>query len=220
MSLFPIPGLVTASVAEIALTDHKKQDGAGDPITFSSAAIGTAAADRLVACCLGVNNSRTLSSATIGGQTATLAGTQYTCAGGQTNVCFFALVTSGTTADIVCDMSGATGTVTIGVWRVVSANPAFNDVCGDKDSDPLTDTLTIPQNGVAFGQGYGNAGSYPSYAWTNLTEDYDDAHSDANWSHGGASQAYDTLQTDLLITCNQSEGTTDMSFSAASFAPA
>jgi hypothetical protein len=161
---------VTTVFSYVAQTAH----------TYATQAIGTAAADRLVF--VGVASqivSPTISTLTIGGITATQVPGSMVNLGavqGQTEW-WWALVPSGTTADIIVTYSAnQSGSTRIFVYSVVGADTTtpYSDVktvVGSAASQSLS--LTIPASGGGMGIASSTSRGAASYTWSNLTEDTD-----------------------------------------------
>lgn len=204
----------------ISYTDHAISTVDSNVITFSTRAIGTAAANRLVV--VGVTGFngvalRSVLSLTVAGVSATIVkatpGTN-----GAAEV-WIAAVPTGATGDIVVTWSGGVQRTGIGVWAIYGASATAYDT-GNSTADPLTDTINIDNGGVLiaceFSQG---SGGTVTTTWTNITENYDESI-EGNTSQSGASDAFATAQTGRTITATFSAGTVDQALAMASFRPA
>ena len=222
MSLFPIVApMEDSGVAEVSLTANAIDATSATVYTFSTQALGVAAADRIIVVgAFSTNVARTISTITVGGVSATLTVAQSN-GGGEQSELWQAAVPTGTTGDIVVTWSGGVVGMGIGVWRIVSAASAAHDTGGDANSNPATDTLDIPASGVAIGF-VGAASTGGTVTWTGLTERYDALGVEAAGSgtHSGSSDAFDTLQTGLAISATLSNKIRNPPMAIASWGPA
>ncbi|MCG8544340.1 MAG: hypothetical protein MJE12_09050 [Alphaproteobacteria bacterium] len=172
--------------------------------TFSAQSFGVAQADRRIA--VGIVGravaSRTISSVTIGGVSATevVFGEN---APGLANyaVIYIADVPTGVDGDVVITWSAALARCAISVYRIVGAGSATaHDTGSDTVGDPNV-TLTIPDNGCAIG--IGQVGGATSAVWTGLTENIDTGYGSSTYS--SASDNF-VAGTDQAITCNFGAG--------------
>lgn len=198
--LFSPPMLLSskAPMAASFVTNGMTPSGS-NPYTFSGVSIGDAAGDRLVVVAIGWGTSGTVtvSSATIGGVSASIAA-QTT----GTNVgiaLIYAVVPSGTTADIVVTMSTSGSRLYYGVWRVtgqLSTTPYDTDAPAGGGSASRSVTIDIPAGGFVFAA---SQGSDPGgVTWTNATERWD--YSDFNDKNNGADTTSATLVTNQNIS--------------------
>lgn len=125
--------------------------------TFSTQAIGTAAADRVVVVGISASNAsgaRTVSSVTIGGITATAAVTylEQTVGASRAGTGLYAVVVpTGTTADVVITFSGSELRCGLDVWAIYGASSA-TAVESDQDDNATTNqavSLTLEAIGDA-----------------------------------------------------------------------
>ena len=170
--------------------------GVADPHTFAGEAIGTAAPDRYVA--VGVRtNVGTISSVTIGGNAATKV-LNLADAEGEAAI-FMLLVTSGTTADIVVDLS-TSATCSIGVWTVnglVSTTPTDSFT---STSDPGSGVIDVTAGGFVIGIAY-DAVNAPNITWSEVTERYEHAPGGVRCM-SGADKSYAAAQTNLAVSAD------------------
>lgn len=167
--------------------------------TFTSAAIGTASADRYVL--IGVagrgslGSARTISSATIGGNTATL---QANSSFGDLYVGWIGLtVTTGTTATVVVNFSGAMNNAIIHVYTITGlASTTPTDTAFASGVDPTTSTIDSLADGIIFAHA-GVDGSTSGTTWTGISEDYD-AIADSQLNSAAHSQ-FAAAQTNLTV---------------------
>jgi len=151
--------------------------------SLSNYAIGVATIDRIILIAVhwregGVH--RSLSSASIGGIGATIA-LQEGHSGGSTGfgVAFiYAVVPTGTTADISLSFTGSVTLEAIGGWRIVgSENATPTDTGSDENSGfafPLSAFVTVEEGGIVVGA-YSSSTNARNDApvWTNAQEAYD-----------------------------------------------
>lgn len=187
--------------------------------TFSSENLGAAAGDRHIIVAIESRASsagRTLSSVTIGGESATIA-VQGTNSGGATS-CVAALaiaaVPTGTSGDVVVTFSGGMLRCAIQVYRVTSLTSATatdTDKYEADAGDPSVN-LDVPAGGFAIGCGTGSsAGS----TWTGLTENHDaQIGAEASWATS-ASDTFVSAQTGLTITIGMATKTDQVGVFAA-----
>jgi len=208
MSLFPIFAPHSPD-ATVVYTDYSVDATNSTSYTFSSSAIGTASSNRKIV--VGPVSNRapgtTATAVTVGGISATSVIGQTSNNGEQRAELWEAEVPTGTTADIVVTWAATADSCGIGVWAVYDAAASASDTASD-DGVPtlLEENLTIPAGGVAISVAC--SGSSATYTWTNLTEKYD-ATVEGTVTFSGASDAFSTLQTSLLITATRSAGTTN-----------
>lgn len=142
--------------------------------TFTDHAIGAAASDRLVVVVvhLSAAASRTLSSLTIGGNSATINGTTNVGSGsGVLTAIAYLQVTSGTTATIVVTASGGCLGCQIDVYSLTnlsSQTPQDADLAA-VGSGPRSLTSTTTANGVVIAGA--TSTTTHDFSWTGPTED-------------------------------------------------
>jgi len=146
----------------------------GSSYTFSSVDIGAADSYRTVAVTVSWNAgnfNRLLSSATIGGVSATLLQTS-AAAGWERSAIIYASVPSGTTANIALNFNGTIAYgIAIGVFRLINVTTVTSPVYNAHNNTTTTYTTNISVNAgdyviSALGVGNGVAN------WTNTTERY------------------------------------------------
>lgn len=151
--------------------------------TFSSVSIGDAASDRLVVVCVGAirgnsTGGRRVASATIGGVSATIA-TDTNPFGNSVSAIIYAEVPTGTTATVVINFEGNSGsdvvgsTGTIGVYAIYNAKSITpvdnNNVRGTKTPSI---TLDSESGGGAIFWCVGGFSNTDIYWSANVTEDF------------------------------------------------
>lgn len=186
--------------------------------TFSSAALGTAAANRkvVVAACSMVT-ARTVSSMTINGISASeISGTYAATASTVNNISMWqADVPTGTTGDIVVTWSGAQNRCGIGVWAVYGAAATAHATATDTTS-PWSQSVAVPAGGILIAAVSGVTATARSWDSPQV-EDYDD-FIEADYQSGAhyASAAGETVS--VVMTPNS--GTPQHAMAACSFGPA
>ena len=200
MSLFPVFAPVASAPATVSYTDNPVSTADLTTYTFSSAALGTAAADRIIVVSVTTKASggaaRTVSSLTIGGVSGTEIAALTT--GGVNIAMWYAAVPTGTTGDIVVTWSGACQECGCGVWAVYGAasSPTDFDSAYNGDATTVANTITIPAGGVGI-MGMRSSG-VSTHTIDNVTENYDAQAGD--FPQAGGSDAFAELQTELVIT--------------------
>lgn len=150
--------------------------------TFSSANIGTASSDRLVvvAIHLASSGSRTISSVTIGGNSATVnTTTNVGSVNGITTVFAYLNVTTGTTANIVVTASGICLACAIDVYTLTelsSFTPTDSDLASVGANPSVTSTAVV--NGYVIASVTSVSGD--ALSWTGPTSDSDTTFSAFN----------------------------------------
>jgi hypothetical protein len=192
--------------------------------TFSSQAIGTAAADRKVVV---VTDTAGGSAGTDGVSTLTIGGTSATqiitvTAADHTTSEIWSLndVSSGTTADIIVTWKSQRNRCGIGVWAVYGAADTASDtvsIGNDPEADISTTALAIPANGVAIAGHVINSGVLRTVVWGGLTERYDESMGER--SDSGASKEVSTAEPAPTITVTLSGSANRNAFTAVAFAP-
>lgn len=146
--------------------------------TFTSHAIGTATADRVVLVAVGVRSATagvSISSMTIGGVSATELAEAST--GSNVSVAVYGLlVTSGTTATIVVTPSASCQRCQIAVYEMTGTGGSTTTSATATDiTSPTSTTITIPVNGAAVAGAFGQSASAVGTAtWAGLTKDADE----------------------------------------------
>lgn len=160
------PSYVTSTTANTSTSSQ----------SFAGISIGTAASNRYVIAAIfeskasGSWSADPISSVTIGGISATLAGTQVT---NNANVValFYANVPTGTTATFAWTLAANTIDTVLGVYRVVDLVSSTPTATASSTAIPPAASLAIPTNG--FGIGFAGVNASSSFTWTNMTENFD-----------------------------------------------
>lgn len=175
--------------------------------TFSGENLGDAAADRHIIVGISARglNTRSLSSVSIGGESATLAKVIVNSVSHSSLAALYiAAVPNGTTGDVVITFNDTMLRCGIGLWRATElASITPTNTASSVANDP-TGSLNIVAGGFAIATIYSSSGSSPAAVWTGLTEDYDRFFATANLM-SGASDTFESEQTNLTITVETSE---------------
>jgi len=220
MSLFPL--VMPAPLVPVTVTyvGDTHDAAAATAYTFSGASLGAAAGNRAVVVVsggAGAAGSETINTITVGGESATkiVAGGDGNAAGYPLGL-FYVAKPAGTTGDIVVTFSGGMSECGIAVYAVYGAAVPATDTATDEEwgAGKSVSVIDCPAEGVIIGGDY-HTGTAGSTTWVGITEDYDDTV-DAQ-KHGGASDAFSTVQTDLDV--GVTTGGSHQSMCAASWGP-
>lgn len=193
--------------------------------TFSSQDLGVAASDRYIVCTIqGQSNdggARTISSASIGGVSATISVNLVNSSGTGCGI-IIAPVPTGTTGDVVITFSGTMGDCNIALYRClgvgsVTATDTGSDSATGVPSEALSDTLNISAGGIAVGVSQNDI-SIATATWGNLTERFDEQTANTN-DMSGASAEFATTQTGLTISCTWNNDLVRSVLAMASYPP-
>lgn len=190
--------------------------------TFSSQNLGATASDRFIICAITGRSSdgsaRTLSSATIGGVTATI-NCQINNSGSMSAI-VAASVPTGTTGDVVLVFSSTMTDANIALYRATGLSSATAIDTGTSSADPGTDTLTIKSGGVLVGIATDDDGTH-TCTWTGLTENYDSATAGGRDFSGAMAENSSVpnvvISTNLSVTADWNAAASRPTFSVASF---
>lgn len=171
--------------------------------TFASSDLGVASADRrvIVGAHMYGGTSRSLSSATINGVSATILTTNTATTGNV--VLIIANVTSGTTGDIVLTWSGSCAGSAVTVWYAtgLSSDTPVATAANISSSAPTSGSLSTVDGGFAVGVAtcrYGD-GTTRTHSWTNATEQVD-AELENTGSEGASISGAHVATTGASIT--------------------
>ena len=179
-----------------AYVTHLEDTSGLATVTFTAADLGAAAGDRDIIIAVGASKAATtwsadpITSVTIGGVTAVIAGSQVltqTLTGGVAAI-YRARVPTGATGDVVIALAATTAEVAIVIWRATGLNNVTPTATTNDNTSPLTQSLTIDTGGFAVGFLINN-GSTQAASWTNLTERSDVAHGPGSYSGADTSTA-------------------------------
>jgi hypothetical protein len=211
-----LAGIAGASVRGKTVTylSLNASDVNGTSYTVSGASFGAAASDRyivIVVTTQSVSGAITVSSATIGGVSATSVTSQ--AANPAAAHMWIAAVPTGTTGDIVVNFSVSSDHHTVAVWSITgltSTTPIDTD--GNTVNPPTAVTLTSVAGGVVIGAVW--SADAVTVSWSGATEDYDSTYV-ADRQVSGASGA--TTGTSVVLTPTVTGGSDAMLFVAATF---
>jgi hypothetical protein len=194
-----------AAVVTYAYTANTSNAGSATSYTFSSVALGTAAANRKIIVGTGSQENvdgTHINTLTVGGVSATELVAINDDAGidSQSEI-WIATVPTGTTGDIVIVTNGGQDNMGIGVWAVYGASSTAHDTV-TSTADPQTGTINVPAGGVLIAIAYDRGGG-SDYVWTGPTKDFFTVI-ESNVQYSGASKAYASAQTNLTVTANVS----------------
>lgn len=192
--------------------------------TFSAMNIGVADSARIVAVAVGWDRAGTgfidLTSVTIGGVTATKAGSTYANTDKAIAI-FYASIPTGTAADVV--VNGSTWACSVSVYRVINASTTTFATAGTNSAtDTVSTTINVPNKGGVIGSAYttGSGISTSNYAWTGVIEDHDSegANNARRQSSGHIDDA--TAETGRTITAEcVGSSSNDHALAVVSFSP-
>ena len=225
MSLFPIFAPATGVIpVTAAFTASAVTGSSATAYTFSSQALGTAGATRMIVINVtGSSNSggaTPINTLTVAGVSAVKAKEQVSSGeAGYSQDIWYVPLASGTSGDVVVTFSGAQARCGIGLMAVYDADDSPFDTGGNSD-DPMVATISCPAKGIIIGSCTMNANEgVATTTWTNLTEKYDQ-QVESIQSHSGAFATFDAAQTDLTITSNPSIVVSRRAMPLASWGPA
>ena len=192
--------------------------------TFSSQAIGTANAARVIAVGVNINGGTSgqheISSITVGGVSLSQA-SKHQISTEHSDEIWYGTVPTGTSADVVVTANQATDRCAIDVWNVGNGAVLYasGDAGSSTDVDTVSTIIDVPDGSVTVAHGHY---SWGLASWTGLTEDSDRQMETTTYA-GGASVATASA-TALTVTLDSvgylSTGIGSQSFAAATFAPA
>jgi len=207
-----------------SFTDSEGIQGNNTIFTFSSKAFGAADDSRVIVVSGGVafsNVSGTVSSATIGGVSATIIVQKLDSFGAvndkQLSFILAAAVPSGTSGDVVVTLTRSLNSsnrgMGIGVHRLTGPGVvAADDTATDDDNTCSSGSMTVScdtkEDGAAIGASAGNGGVYGTETWTGLTERARDYEGAAVWSSAGIATTSDESPRTMSVAtgsyCTQS----------------
>jgi hypothetical protein len=196
--------------ATVSFTDNVATDAVQTTYTFTTRAIGTAAANRVVviSCSMeqsGPSGLPTVASVTIGGISATQVATVTASDGTEVLEMWEAAVPTGTTATIVVNLNNDSEFCAMGVWAVYGAGTTkYNSATSNSTGSPISASINSPAGGVIIAASAIGGGG--TWTWTNVTENFDATHRSGNRNYSGASLAYAAAQTGLSVSATPSGG--------------
>lgn len=224
-----------SSIGKITLTNTANPaaitTSTGTVHTFSAAAIGAAASDRVIAVTINMGwnavSTGTIDAVTIGGVSATPQIQGNVVGGGENfrSETWTALVPSGTTADVVVTISAAMGGsrgMKIGVYRMVGGDGiTASATASDSDSGNTTDALVVSVNTVAGGAviicSTGFPGAASPATTVGFTENEDSTANAIAFVHGGDETP--SGSTPLTLTVDWVNGGNNQVGVSATFSP-
>jgi hypothetical protein len=214
---FPFPQMPpSAAVVTYTYNTFDFSNANTTTFTFTGKSIGTAASNRKVVVCVGGNaDARTVSTLTVGGNSASLVKRQTNADG--TSEIWAVNVSSGTTADIVVTFSGAENTCGIGVYSLYGA-AASAYATASSTANPLSTTIDVPAGGVCIGTAQQYGGSQ-TWSWSGLTENWDSTMGGSR-PFGGASASFANAVTGQTVTATPSGSPTGQTLALASWGAA
>jgi len=170
--------------------------------TFSGKSLGAEASDRYIACTVNGRSSdggaRTISSVTIGGVTATAAGSIVANSGSHCAI-YIAAVPTGATGDIVVTWSSTMGDCTVALHRATGVSSTTPTSYVTDTTTALSQSINVNAGGFAVGISTTDDGAATA-TWSGITERFDDATGGAN-DQSGAGNEFATTQTGLTVSC-------------------
>jgi hypothetical protein len=175
--------------------------------TFSACDLGTADADRSIIVAVGAGRvsagSRTVSSLTIGGVSATFAGRKQTV-NLNANEIWYAKVPTGATGDVVVTFNSGMLGCGIGIWSVLNLG-SVQDVQGDNTSGGVaSQSVSIGGGESAFAvfnvYDEANPPGISAVSWSTATERYEDLTVEGQSSLMGADYTFSTSSNATTVT--------------------
>lgn len=195
--------------ASISNTDNSEDGTDTNSYSFTSQSFGAAqVGDYIIVAITGrAINSRTISSVTIDGETATVVVFDDFTYSSYDNVAAIAIApASGNgSGTVAITFSGSMVRCGIGVYLATDLQSSTPTDTGIGEGATPSDTLNIDANGIAVGVTFStDSGS----AWTNLTSDYN-VEIESGYYHHAASDEFATEQTALSIS-NDASGSSSV----------
>ncbi len=165
---------------------------------------GEPGTDRLVlvgiASRVGAQSDRTIASATIAGQPATIVRQHTQIDGSNCSVCGFALaaVPAGTSGTVQVTFSGPMIRLGLAVYRLPGGAISWHDARGSIGGD-LTFSPTIPAGGAAFGF-FNSSGTTTGFGLTGLENDDTQVLEASIFGSGSRSFAEEAVEHPIIVT--------------------
>jgi len=180
--------------------------------TFTAMDIGTAAADRYVIAACNFNNVGTSLAVTIGGVSATIA-KKNSAFSNPTASLSYALVPTGTTADVVVNVGGTTTRWGCSTFRMVGWQGSNLVTNSNQNSTSMSANLTLPSRGSAVATSSWCTNTTIkdpaiSVTWTGPTEYQDTFFSFSNSSSAYASLSGSGLSISYSTNCTAASNAT------------
>jgi hypothetical protein len=160
--------------------------------THSAMDVGAADDDRWVIAAIGAagtgGTTGSISSFTIGGQTATILVQEETTAAGQGAIAAIGIVnlTTGTTADVAVTFNRSYTTCYAATYRQIGGTGTAFATNTDKDSDPLDMDCNTATGGALIGFVVISSSTSASITWTGPTQDFAQRQGGSNDFYSGA----------------------------------
>lgn len=173
--------------------------------TFSSVSFGEPTNRSLVVVYVSGHdqNSRSISSVTIGGVAATevTASSAGIMCGG-----LYQAYVSGASGDVVVTFSGECDAAGVGVWALydLQSTTASSAASNASTSTSVAVNVNTLANGFLIAGGAARTGTTRTYSWTNATERFDATYTGSNSGHTGADFDTTTAETPRAITVTAS----------------
>lgn len=198
MSILPLFSPTIAVTAEF--TDSSVDDVGRTIYTFTAQALGTVKSNRKILVPVnGFAQTRTVSTLTVAGISASLV--VRASGANETSEIWLASVPTGTTGDVVVTWSGAQDACGIGIIAAYDMSSTATDTGTSTATATASDTLNIPQNGLAIGMTCLRSDTNRTFVWTGITELYDEIVENNSLTQTGAMLTFAAAQTGLAITC-------------------
>jgi len=208
-------GIISASInagsSGITATFQDSSVDAADLTTYTFAAepIGTASATRRVVVAIGTNSTRTISSVTIGGVSATVDATSTLSGTGHVALAS-AVVPTGTTASVVVTLDAAGLGMGIGVWTLTDGDPTGQVAASS--GDPTNLTVTTTTGDVVIAYAFTATIATALFAWSVATERFEEDVYSTTTTHSGADAVAAGSSTAVSV---DPSGTTTVGVAAA-----
>jgi hypothetical protein len=176
-------------------------------VTFAGVSLGAAASNRKIVVAWGGGGNYTLSSATIGGVSASAIVSDAQSTNLRVGI-IIADVPTGTTGDVVLNFSSAAvSRPTIAVYRVVDlASSTAHATASDTtaSSGVVSTTINVPANGFVIASSYDLDGASATWG-AGMTEDSDQFVGSQS-VHSAASDTVTTAESGKTVSCTSSNG--------------
>ena len=185
--------LFSRKPANVAYAGNATASVGGNPHTFSSVAIGTAAVDRYVIVAVAIRKQNQAGQA--GATAVTVAGTACTQIGSsvQSDSNHLSLwrtnspITSGTTANIAVTHVNTYNNLGVAAWAVTGLQSVTPTDTDSTTTDAASVTSTVSAGGIIVAAAYSVGLSAGTHTWTGVTEDFDSLSVGASGSVSGGS---------------------------------
>lgn len=175
--------------------------------TFASQSFGAEAANRYIIVSFGAASataSRTLSSATIGGVSASILLQTSIAGSSRLSGIIVALVPNGTTGDVVLTFSAGMDRCGIGIYRATGllSTSAYDTAQNSATSGTSVSTNTIdcPAGGLIIATSQSSATATTNHTYAGVTEDFDNQLENSTHRTSGGSLSPSTTQTNLTVS--------------------